>query len=396
MPDPYQSIIDVLSRSKRVLITTHVRPDGDALGTTAAMSLALRKQNIDSEVLLLTHIPHKYEFVYHDNGIKFHDVEKGWPGEAQKIEDKGSRMPQGPPAPTPSSPPSALSSLLHPRSSPPSTQGAGKTSSVPSLNPEPRTLNPFFQSFDSLLVCDTGTWSQLPGLRERIEGWNVPRIVLDHHLTQEDWATHKLVIPEAAAAGEIAAELLEAWEIPLDLPIATALYLAIASDTGWFQFSNTRPFTMRLAATLMEAGVNTDEMYKHLYQSERPQRVALQTRAMQSLELLSDNRLAVMTIAKRDFDETGAGVPATENLINIPLQVEQVEVSLLFVEPPEGGPIRVSLRSKGGIDVAKFAEQFGGGGHARASGLKLATTLADAHTRVVAAATAALSQSPSA
>jgi phosphoesterase RecJ-like protein len=92
-----------------------------------------------------------------------------------------------------------------------------------------------------------------------------------------------------------------------------------------------------------------------------------------------------MTISKRDFDETGAGVPATENLINIPLQIETVEVSLLLVEPPEGGPIRVSLRSKGGIDVARFAEQFGGGGHARASGLKLTTTLREAHERVVGA-----------
>ncbi len=103
-----------------------------------------------------------------------------------------------------------------------------------------------------------------------------PRIVLDHHLTQEDWADLKLVIPEAAAAGEIAAELLEQWEIPLDPQIATCLYLAIVSDTGWFQFSNTRPFTLRLAATLMEAGVDTDKLYQLLYQSERPQRVALQ------------------------------------------------------------------------------------------------------------------------
>jgi phosphoesterase RecJ-like protein len=358
MPDPYQSIIDVLSRCKRVLITTHVRPDGDALGTTAAMVLALRKQKIDSEVLLLTHIPHKYEFVYHDNAIVYHDVEKGWPGEAKEANDEVGTM-NDERKPEPNS-----SFIIHPSS--------------------------FFSRFDSLVICDTGTWSQLPGLRERIEGWNVPRIVLDHHLTQEDWATHKLVIPEAAAAGEIAAELLEAWDIPLDLPIATALYLAIASDTGWFQFSNTRPFTMRLAATLMEAGVNTDEMYKHLYQSERPQRVALQTRALQSLELLSDNRLAVMTITKCDFDETGAGVPATENLINIPLQIESVEVSLLFTEPPEGGPIRVSLRSKGGVDVAKFAEQFAGGGHARASGLKLATSLTEAHERVVGAMRAAM------
>ena len=326
MSDPYQQIIEALSRCKRVLITTHVRPDGDALGTTAALSLALRKQKIDSQVILLSHLPSKYAFVYRDNDINFIDVETEW-------------------------------------------------------NPDPFP----FDSFDALLVADTGTWSQLPGVRERVANFRKPKIVLDHHLTQEDWADLKLVIPEAAAAGEIAAELLEQWEIPLDPAIATCLYLAIVSDTGWFQFSNTRPFTMRLAATLMEAGVDTDQLYQHLYQSERPQRVALQTRAMGSLELLADYRLAVMTVTKADFELTGAGVPATENLINIPLQIATVEAALLFTEPLDDGPVRVSLRSKGQIDVAKFAEQFGGGGHARAAGLKLQTTLRDAHDHVVAA-----------
>src|SRR5438045_6900229 len=85
MPDPYQQIIDALSRCKRVLITTHVRPDGDALGTTAAMVLGLRKKNIDAEVILLSHLPHKYAFVYHDNAIVHHDVEKAWPGEEDKV-----------------------------------------------------------------------------------------------------------------------------------------------------------------------------------------------------------------------------------------------------------------------------------------------------------------------
>ena len=82
-------------------------------------------------------------------------------------------------------------------------------------------------------------------------------------------------------------------------------------------------------------------------------------------------RLAVMRVRKGDFDATRADVPDTENLINIPLQVRTVEVSLLFVEPRDGGPVRVSLRSKGQVDVARFAEQFGGGGHARAAGLRL-------------------------
>jgi phosphoesterase RecJ-like protein len=104
------------------------------------------------------------------------------------------------------------------------------------------------------------------------------------------------------------------------------------------------------------------------------------------MELLADGKLAVMTVTREDFEKSKAAVPDTENLINFPLQIRTVEVSLLFTEPLDDGPVRVSLRSKGGVDVAKFAEQFGGGGHARAAGLKLdGTTLAGARTRVVGA-----------
>jgi len=122
MNDPYQQTIDVLARCKRVLITTHVRPDGDALGTSAALVMGLKKKGIDSQVLLLSHLPRKYSFVFTDYNIPFTDVEKGWP------------------------------------------EGGF----------------PFHQ-FDALLVADTGTWSQLPGLEERVRDWKVPKLVLDHH-----------------------------------------------------------------------------------------------------------------------------------------------------------------------------------------------------------------------
>ena len=326
MTDPYQQTIETLARCKRVLITTHVRPDGDALGTSCALSLGLRAKGIESEVLLLSHLPTKYSFIFRDNDIRFVDVENGWP-------ETGFD----------------------------------------------------FDRFDAILVADTGTWSQLPGLEERIAKWPRPKLVLDHHLTQQDWADVKLVATDAAAAAEVAAELLDAWEIHFDAAISTALFLGIASDTGWFQFSNTRPYTLRLAARLIEAGVDTDALYKALYQNERAERVALQTRAQQSMQILEDGRLATMRIRKSDFTETKANVPDTENLINVPLQIRTVEVSLLFTEPLDGGPIRVSLRSKGAVDVARFAEQFGGGGHARASGLKLNGGLDDAYGRVVAA-----------
>jgi phosphoesterase RecJ-like protein len=322
--DIYRQVVEILSGCKRVLVTTHVRPDGDALGTVAATILGMRKVGIDAEALLLSHLPRKYAYVFQDNAIVYHDAEQGWP--------------------------TGLS----------------------------------LERFQALLVMDTGTWSQLPLLRDKVSGWRVPKLVVDHHLTQEDWADVKLVVKEAAAAGEIAAELLDTWGIELDKAISSALFLAIASDTGWFQFSNTRPFTLRLAARLIEHGVDTDQMYQHLYQNERAERVTLQTRAQQTLQLLLDGRLAVMRVSKRDFEETNANAGDIENLINIPLQIRTVQVSLLFTEAREPGPIRVSLRSKGQVDVAKFAEQFGGGGHARAAGLKVEGSLQDVQDKVVA------------
>jgi len=323
-------MIAELSRCRRVLITTHVRPDGDALGTAAAMQMGLGKRGISAEVLLLSHLPSKYGFIFHENQIPFHDAEAGWPTGLE------------------------------------------------------------LDAFDALLVVDTGTWSQLPGLKERILPWDRPKLVLDHHLTQEDWATHKLVDTKAAAAGEIATELLERWGVEMDPRIATALYLAIVSDTGWFHFSNTQPHTLRMAADLIEAGVDTDRLYQLLYYSEKSQRIALHTRALQSLELLAGERLAVMRLMPRDFQETHAGVGDTENVINQPLAIRTVEVSVLMVQPPGDDVVRVSFRSKGQVDVARFAERFGGGGHARAAGCKIAAPLEEVHRRLTQAMTEAL------
>jgi phosphoesterase RecJ-like protein len=322
--------IAALSGCRSILLTTHVRPDGDALGTTAALSMGLKQKGIDSSIVLLSKLPAKYAFIFQDNAIAHVEGADGLPAD---------------------------------------------------LDPA---------SFDALLVADTGTWSQLPGMRAVFENWPKPKLVLDHHLTQESWADRKLVNTSAAAAAEVAVELFDAWNVSIDKAIATALYVALVSDTGWFQFSNTRPFTMRLAARLMEAGVDTDRLNVLLNQNERKQRVFLQTRAMQSLELLAEDRVAVMTVSAADFTSTGAGVPATENLVNVPLQIGSVEAALLIVEPPDGGPIRMSLRSKGKLDCAAFSQQFGGGGHARAAGAKLSMPLGQARQKIESAIVAAV------
>ena len=325
MTQSFDELIAAIEPCRNVLVTTHVRPDGDALGSAAAVHLALKQKNIASRVLLLSHLPRKYAFVFEETGVEFVDVESGWPA------------------------------------------------------------NFTLDAYDALLVVDTGTWSQLPGLEQRVAAFKGRKLIVDHHLTQQDWADVKVVDTTAAAAGEIVEQVLKRWGVSIDRPIAMALFVAIASDTGWFAFSNTSPRTMRVAAELMEVGVDTDRLYQLLYQNESAKRVALMGRALQSLQLFAGDSLAVMVIRKQDFLETRAGVPDTENLINVPLQVRTVEVSMLITEPLDSGPVRISLRSKGGVDVARFAEQFGGGGHARASGLKIQASLDEAQRQVVSA-----------
>ena len=331
MPDPALRLIDALARCKKILLTTHVRPDGDALGTTAAMSAGLKQRGIAPTCLLLSKLPSKYAFLY--DGIDYHESDGGLGG--LELDD-----------------------------------------------------------FDALLVCDTGTWSQLPGLEGPVSNWQKPKLVLDHHLTQQDWADVKLVDTTAAAAAEVAGGLLRRWGVEFDAAMATALYAGLVADTGWFQYSNTTARTLRLAADLLDAGADHEGVYLRLYQNERPARLLLQTRGMQSLQLSAGDRLATMELTKQDFADAGATVNDTEALVNQPLQIAEVRASLLFTDPPEGGPIRVSCRSKGQVDVAAFAQTFGGGGHARAAGLKIDAPLADARRRVSEAMAAALSDSP--
>jgi len=324
MADEFATIVAELSRSRRVLLTTHVRPDGDALGSCAAMALALRRRGTAAEVLLLSPPPRKYAYILDENGI------------------------------------------------------------APFVGRSDVPANLDIASFDTLAVLDTGTWQQLPHLRQRLAGCTLRVLVVDHHLTQETWGDVRLVRPQAAATGQIVADLIDAMNVAIDRPIAEALYLALITDTGWLQFSNTTPDALRLTARLLEAGADQQRLYRLLYQSERLSRFALQSRAMQSLELLPGGRVAVMTLTRRDFEQCAADDGDTENLINLPLMIESVEVSILVVEPLDGGDIRVSLRSKSAVDVARFAERFGGGGHARAAGLKLPPPLETARAQVVA------------
>ena len=247
-----------------------------------------------------------------------------------------------------------------------------------------------------VVVVDTGAWSQVGPLRPMIEPRLDRTIIIDHHLSGDIPSPHRFVDGEASAACEIVAELVEKLLIHTDSPsgrratdisgyqrldpvVRDALFIGIASDTGWFRFSNVRPQTHELAARLLRQGTDHAALYQQLEQAERPEKLALLTRALQNLRLLANGRVALMPLYQRDFSETGARLEETERLIDTPQMVGGIEVFVVATEAQnrDGSPqTRLSFRSKHGpdhdaVNVAKLAAKFGGGGHARAAGAKV-------------------------
>lgn len=252
-----------------------------------------------------------------------------------------------------------------------------------------------------LVIVDTGAYSQLGPLTDAVRPLLDHTLILDHHLSGGVEAAHRYIDTTAAAAAEIVAKLIS--RLLGDKPVGTqvlqtindALFTGIASDTGWFRFSNVTPNTHRLAADLIAAGVDHAGLYARLEQTERPEKLKLLIRAVDSLELLADDRAAVMTLHTQDFVETGARPEETERLIDIPQQVGSVQVIAMISEAQtERGPqTRVSFRSKplaDAVNVADLAATFGGGGHARAAGAKIDEPIDQARPRIVAALTEAV------
>ncbi len=222
---------------------------------------------------------------------------------------------------------------------------------------------------DLIVVLDTASQSQMEDIAPHLAARPEKVLVIDHHATVGVLSPTQWVDPTAAAAGVMVGELLVALGWPVDARSAEALMAAVVSDTGWLQYANTDGRSLRLAAGWLDAGVRTDKLYRRMYQNARINRLKLLAHVLDDLELHSDGRLAVMTIRREDFANTEARADETENLINSALQIGTVETAIMLVENAEN--IRVSLRSRDAVDVAAIAQQFGGGGHKRAAGMRI-------------------------
>jgi phosphoesterase RecJ-like protein len=334
---PPEAIARRLLASKRVLILTHTKPDGDAAGSTLALARALRhaRPNIPTEV-----------WYFGPSPAWLRDV-------------------------------------------------AGPT---PFRTFEPPTLAPDARDFSTILISDTCSPTQLEPMRAALAGRAADTLVIDHHV-QGDAAisTARCVDVSAAAVcqpvARVCMELLavrEASALPAD--VAEALYLGLATDTGWFRHSNVSRRVMALAGELLDAGANHVRLYQLVEQRETLGRLRLISRALASVDLRLADRLALLSLSLDDLRACGALPGETGGLTDFTQAMQGVVVSALITEvPPEqkngdhAPMVKISLRSKSepvAVDVNRVASSIGGGGHIRAAGAKLRGSIDDAKAMI--------------
>jgi phosphoesterase RecJ-like protein len=316
--EDFQKAVELISKSSNILITSHTKPDGDACGCIGAMCDALESLGKNVTPLLLSVVPQWYEFLFEEKpAVLNEDIQ--------------------------------LDELTTGR----------------------------FGKFDLILIVDTNSHSQLVKFDDYLEQNDAPVLVLDHHETSDGLGDVEVVDSDSAATALIVLDLFNYAGWPVTGKIAEALFVAVATDTGWFQFNNTDSRVYRACAELIEAGVKPVKIYDNLYLNFSYPRFKLMAGMLDKLELLLDGRFAMMQVTQQDFERTGAAMSDTENLINESHRIDSVQASALFIELKDGR-IRCSLRSRGLLDVSKIAAKFGGGGHIMAAGTFLPGPLENA------------------
>ena len=221
----------------------------------------------------------------------------------------------------------------------------------------------------TLVFLDCGNIDRMPVEFLQRDGAHVLNI--DHHHDNTRFGAVNLVEVSSSSTAEIVWRLAKSLEAEITPPIAVALYVGLVTDTGKFMYENTDPDSHRMAAELIEAGVNVDEINRRLYERVPLEKTMLVARAIQSIQRFDDDRLALAYVADADYEATGASELHTEGIIDHVRALEGTLVAGVIRDKPDGGRTarKVSLRSSdGSVDVSAIAREHGGGGHVRAAG----------------------------
>lgn len=237
--------------------------------------------------------------------------------------------------------------------------------------------------YDLAILIDCGIKSRTGALADLFLP-DKRMLILDHHQEPGEAGAVGLIDTSYAATGELIAELYQAAEMAFTPESAACLYAAIASDTGCFRFSNTTARSHRLAAELMETGIDVGALNKRFFSDTSPQKFEIMRRALQRVELHQKGAVAISWLTAEDLEEVGAAAADSENLINIWQNITGVDVAILM-KSFEEGETRVSGRSTAAFNSADFMRSLGGGGHAMAAGATLPYPLEEARTRLLEA-----------
>jgi nanoRNase/pAp phosphatase (c-di-AMP/oligoRNAs hydrolase) len=227
---------------------------------------------------------------------------------------------------------------------------------------------------DVVIIVDTSAWQQLGNMADVIQSSSAKRVVIDHHVSSDEMGAIDLKDVTAAATGELICEAAEAFGIEFDEDTANWLYAAIATDTGWFRFPSTTSRTMRISAALIDRGASPHYVFNLVHEQSSLSRVRLGGRVLGRTQSEAEGRLVWVQVDAKDMAETGAVPSDTEGLVNQCLTVAGSEAAFIAVEL-QTSQIKFSLRCRYPHDVAALAEQFSGGGHKLASGATLSGPL---------------------
>lgn len=310
MPDRWQRVKEILDSGRSFIVATHIFPDGDAVGAELALAHILRR--LGKRVLIVNEhpVPRTYRFLDPRASAKVYT-----PYMARRI--------------------------------------AG---------------------CDAAFVVDVGALERLGRVGNDIKRIGMRTVCIDHHKTNDRFAAVNIIDTSAASTGELIHELAKTLGVPLTAAAARCLFVATATDTGWFRFANTTPRALQLAAELVEQGARPDSIYEAVYETLGWQRMALMKRVLGTLRSECDGRIAYFYATRRMLRATGASEEDTDGLVDLPRVLRDVQLTIFFRESDD--KIKVNLRSKRGPAVDQLARKYGGGGHARAAGIAMRGRLA--------------------
>ena len=237
--------------------------------------------------------------------------------------------------------------------------------------------------FDAILVLDCPNLKRIGKVNELLSK-DKAIINIDHHISNEKFGAVNWVDPSASSAGEMVYKLFGAMNVRLTKEAALSLYIAILTDTGSFNYENTSGVTHKIAGELLGYGLDPASVSESIYDRRSVSDIKFLALVLSTIRVNNEGDVAYLEITKDMLKKTGSNISTSEGFVNYARSIDKVKVAIIFKEDLlMPGKISVSFRSKGGVDVNKIASNFGGGGHPKASGCVIESSLEEAEKKVL-------------